>query len=132
MIERIKEGMGRMGEHSELGRKLIAGLEQAIAYERGEFEPPRVRRLPLSARQTAVAKPPRYDAARIQAIRDRLALSQRVFAEALNVSPATVRAWEQGARVPEGPTRRLLEIAEEAPEVLTRKLRATAETATRA
>ncbi len=121
-----------MAEHSELGRKLIESLEQVIAFERGEFEPPRVRRLPLSARQTAVAKPPRYDAARIQAIRERLALSQRVFAEALNVSPATVRAWEQGVRVPDGPTLRLLEIAEEAPEVLTRKLRATAETTTRA
>ena len=121
-----------MAEHTPLGRKLIESLEQAIAYQRGEYEPPRVRRLPLSARQTAVAKPPRYDAARIQAIRERLALSQRLFAEALNVSPATVRAWEQGARVPEGPTRRLLEIAEEAPEVLTRKMRATAEATTRA
>ncbi len=119
-----------MAEHSDLGRELIEGAEEILAYQRGEREL-RTHRLPLSARQTAVAKPPRNDATRIQAIRERLALSQRVFAEALNVSPATVRAWEQGVRVPEGPTRRLLEIAEEAPEVLTRKLRATAETTTR-
>ena len=121
-----------MAEHSELGRKLIESAELVLAYQRGEYEPPRVRRLPLSARQTAVAKPPRYDAARIQTIRERLALSQRLFAEALNVSPATVRAWEQSAWIPVGPTRRLLEIAEEAPEVLTRKLRAVAETTARA
>ncbi len=120
-----------MGKHSELGQRLIEGAEEILAHQRGEREL-RTHRLPLSARQTAVAKPPRYDAARIQAIRERLALSQRLFAEALNVSPATVRAWEQGARVPEGPTRRLLEIAEEAPEILTRKMRATAEAATQA
>jgi len=36
----------------------------------------------------------------------------------LNVSGSTVRAWEQGAREPEGPTLRLLEIAEKNPAVL--------------
>lgn len=113
-----------MTEHSELGKRLIDGAEEILAYQRGERKL-WTHRLPLSARETAVAKPPRYDAGRIQAIRERLKLSQRVFAEALNVSPATVRAWEQGARVPDGGNRRLLEIVEETPDILTRKLRAT-------
>jgi putative transcriptional regulator len=111
-----------MAQHTELGKKIIESLEQAIAYERGEYEPPRAHRVAVTARQTTVAKPPRYDSGRVRAIRRRLALSQRVFAEALNVSPGTVRAWEQGSRVPDGPTRRLLEIAEEAPELFTRKV----------
>jgi len=38
----------------------------------------------------------------------------------LNVSAATVKAWEQGNRVPEGPIMRLLQIAEEYPEILAR------------
>jgi hypothetical protein len=41
---------------------------------------------------------------------------QDVFAAALGVSPSTVRAWEQGDRIPEGASRRLLQIAEEHPE----------------
>jgi putative transcriptional regulator len=111
-----------MAQHTEWGKQIIESLEQAIAYERGEYDPPRVHRVAVTARQTTVTKPPHYDAGRVRAIRRRLALSQRVFAEALNVSPGTVRAWEQGSRVPDGPTRRLLEIAEEAPELFTRKV----------
>jgi DNA-binding transcriptional regulator YiaG len=41
----------------------------------------------------------------------------------LNVSPATVRAWEQGVRVPDGPSLRLLEIAERQPAVLLAQVR---------
>jgi transcriptional regulator with XRE-family HTH domain len=52
------------------------------------------------------------------AIRNNLNLSQTVFAQALNVSPGTVRSWEQGEKPPQGPSRRLLQIAEESPETL--------------
>ncbi|HET8631079.1 MAG TPA: helix-turn-helix domain-containing protein [Thermomicrobiales bacterium] len=114
-----------MPQHSALGKRLIEGAEAILAYQRGERDL-RTHRLPLTAREAAVASPPRYDAARIRAVRGKLALSQRVFAEALNVSPATVSAWEQGVRVPAGPTLRLLEIAEEFPEVFTAKVHATA------
>jgi putative transcriptional regulator len=50
-------------------------------------------------------------------------LSQPVFAAALNVSPETIRAWEQGKREPDGPTLRLLEVAEQHPEVFLGKIR---------
>jgi putative transcriptional regulator len=50
-------------------------------------------------------------------------LSQPVFAAALNVSAETIRAWEQGKREPDGPTLRLLEVAEQHPEVFLDKLR---------
>ena len=56
-------------------------------------------------------------------MRARLALSQPLFAAALNVSAQTVKAWERGARVPDGPTRRLLELAEEHPEAFLVKVR---------
>ena len=52
-----------------------------------------------------------------------MALSQPVFASALNVSPETVRSWEQGKRRPDGPTLRLLEVAEQHPEVLLQRVR---------
>jgi transcriptional regulator with XRE-family HTH domain len=52
------------------------------------------------------------------AIRNNLNLSQTVFAQALNVSPGTVRSWEQGEKPPQGPSRRLLQIAAKSPEIL--------------
>jgi hypothetical protein len=51
-----------------------------------------------------------------------LRLSQSVFARVLNVSPATVRGWERGARKPDGPTLRLLELAERQPRALMRNV----------
>jgi len=47
-----------------------------------------------------------------------LALSQTVFAKALNVSAETVRSWEQEKRVPEGAALRLLQVADRHPEVI--------------
>lgn len=66
----------------------------------------------------SVARPPGYDANRIREIRRNFDVSQRVFAEMLNVSLATVRAWEQGARTPDGAATRLLSIAERRPEII--------------
>lgn len=60
--------------------------------------------------------PSAYNSERIASLRHRLNLSQPVFAAALNVSPETVKKWEQGTRVPDGATVRLLELAEQHPE----------------
>jgi len=46
----------------------------------------------------------------IQEIRNRINLSQSVFAKVLNVSPSSVRQWEQGKRTPSGSTKILLEL----------------------
>jgi DNA-binding transcriptional regulator YiaG len=54
----------------------------------------------------------------IRAIRRQLAASQRTFADLLNVSVATVRAWEQGARTPDGAATRLLRVIERHPEAV--------------
>jgi DNA-binding transcriptional regulator YiaG len=117
------------------GAALLEGLQEAVAvaYERGE-RPLRTRtwqqeaqgrtlaRDEVSAppaRRDHISPPPQYDGARIRAIRTKLQMSQRHFASALNVSDHTVQAWERDARRPDGSARRLLEIAEEHPAVLT-------------
>ena len=105
--------------------QLIAGLEEAVAHERGELAA-RTRTEPLTAREAEVAATPRYGRARLRAVRQKLGASQHVFARALNVSDRTVKAWEQGERVPDGPTLRLIELAEEHPEVFEAKMRRTA------
>ena len=54
----------------------------------------------------------------IQEIRTRINLSQSVFAKVLNVSPSSVRQWEQGKRTPSGSTKILLELLKENPKIL--------------
>lgn len=73
-------------------------------------------RLELRDRVSEVAEAPVFDAERISKLRREFGLSQPVFAAALNVSPDTVKKWEQGVRDPDGASRRLLEIAESHPQ----------------
>lgn len=99
---------------AHFGELLVEGLQQALAFERGDESVARV--VVLTARDTAIEPPPAIDRARIVQIRERLQMSPRVFAEALNVSSGTVAAWEQGDRQPSGAALRLLEVAATAPE----------------
>jgi len=103
------------------GKRLIASTEEAVRIDRGELEPGRVTR--YTAKTAEVGAPPRYDPDRIKGIRNTMELSQTLFAAALNVSPETIRAWEQGKRAPDGATLRLLELAEDHPEVFLDKVR---------
>jgi len=57
----------------------------------------------------------RYDELDVKKIRQRLGLSQTKFSALLDISPATLRNWEQSRRKPHGPARVLLRIAEKNP-----------------
>ena len=113
-----------MSKHAsnESATDLIASLREAVQIERGQKRPARRRRVYVTARDVAVDPPHNYRAPKVLAIRKRLGLSQTVFATTLNVSPATVRAWEQGVRVPDGASLRLLEIADRHPDILLENL----------
>lgn len=54
----------------------------------------------------------------ITKIRTKLKVSQASFAHLLNVSPQTVQAWEQGRKIPSGPSLKLLNIAKKNPKAL--------------
>lgn len=105
-----------------IGEQVLDGLREAIAFERGEVEA-HVHRVAFTAREAEASPAPAYTRERIAALRDRLHLSQTVFAQALNVSPDTVRAWEQGKREPEGAALRLLQITDENPQVVLQSVR---------
>ncbi|HEU0012095.1 MAG TPA: helix-turn-helix domain-containing protein [Longimicrobium sp.] len=122
-----------MAEKKNTGEELIAAMEEALAYRREEnrreaggdpsegpawFDEVRVDRLPVTAREARVAPPPKYQGAEVLRIRKRLGCSQAIFAQLLNVSAETVRSWEQGRREPDGPTLRLLQVADRNPRAL--------------
>lgn len=68
----------------------------------------------LGVRMPAVS----IDSAKIKFIRQKTHVSQSVFAKLLNVSPSSIRQWEQGTRKPTGSTKVLLEVLEKVPHVL--------------
>ena len=111
-----------MTARRNLGKMLVDSLREAVEIEAGTLQPSRRHR--RTAADTTVLPPPKYGAARVRALRDRLGLSQPVFAQALNVSVGTVRGWEQGARIPDGPSRRLLELVDREPRVVLRTIQA--------
>jgi DNA-binding transcriptional regulator YiaG len=110
-------GNSRSGDEVMARRKaadfeqmLLRSGDQAVAIARGERVPGRV--TVLDSRDVKVVPPPSFTAERIQSVRRGLQLSQPVFAKLLNVSVSLVRAWERGAREPEGASQRLLQVTE--------------------
>jgi putative transcriptional regulator len=88
--------------------QIKAGLEDSIAYSRGE----------LSLKTTTLPlPPPKAKAEQIAELRKRLRMSQSVFAATLNVSPRTVQSWEQGVRQPAAALR-MLQVIRERPQVV--------------
>ncbi len=72
----------------------------------------------ITARASRVSPPDPVAPEMIRQIRSDLGVSQRIFADLLNVSVGAVRSWEQGWRTPDGATLRLIAIAEQHPRVL--------------
>ena len=65
-----------------------------------------------------------FKSADIKGIRDSLGKSQTEFALMIGVSVGTLRNWEQGRRVPDGPAQALLRVAAQNPEAVAEALRA--------
>ena len=89
---------------------LKESLQDALAFESGRELNLRVTELP--------ARPRKLQPKDIRAIRMSLNASQVLFATFLNVSPNTIRSWEQGTRRPQGADLKLLAIAKKNPQAL--------------
>jgi putative transcriptional regulator len=53
-----------------------------------------------------------YTSDEVRGIREKVKVSQAVFASVLNVGKATVAAWEQGTKTPSGASLKLLDLVE--------------------
>lgn len=95
---------------SKVGQSIIRGLEQALAIANG-----------TAKKSTYVVHiPPKID---VKAIRGRLGLTHQKFAARFGFNITTLRLWEQGRRVPEGPTRAYLMVIDREPKVVEKALR---------
>ena len=95
---------------SKIGKGIIRGLEQAIAFADGTADPS----------QYVVHIPAEID---VRAIRGRLGMTQQEFAIQFGFNINTLRHWEQGRRVPEGPTRAYLMGIDREPKAVQKALR---------
>lgn len=86
-----------------VGKRIIEGLEEALAWSKGEGVPVRVTQVQV----------PEVD---VSAVRRRMGLSQTQFALKFGFPPATLRNWEQGRVRPDTPTRVLLAVIAKHPE----------------
>lgn len=91
-------------------KELLESVRQMGRIRRGELRPSR----------TYTFRP-----ADVKAIRAKLGRSQTEFALMIGVSVATLRNWEQGRRVPEGPALALLRVAAQDPDAVVAALHPT-------
>ena len=89
------------------GADLIEGMNLVLAHQRGQVELHQVCPKPID----------------VKAIRGRLGMTQQEFAVCFGFSVNTVRHWEQGRRVPEGPTRAYLMVIDREPQAVQKALR---------
>ena len=95
---------------TQAGDRIIKSAKQALAFARGE-----------DVEGMVVHEPPPVD---VKAIRKRLKLSQKAFAERFHFSAAAVRDWEQGRRRPQASAHTLLMVIDREPEAVLRALNA--------
>ncbi len=96
-------------KRSVVGRRLVAGLTEALAHARGELALP----------SYTVTVPEHVDVAKL---RHRLGLSQAAFARAFGLDVTALHAWEQGRRRPDRAARVLLAVIAKEPQAVLRAL----------
>lgn len=67
-------------------------------------------------KQNLTAQPIELRRVDVKALRQRLGISQEAFAGRYGLDVATVRNWEQGRTIPEGPAAALLQLIDRDPD----------------
>lgn len=95
---------------SDVGASLIDGLNEALAFAKGE-------------KTGAVAHRIAIPIVNVADIRARTGLSQSAFAKSIGVAKGTLLNWEQGRRQPTGPAQVLLAMIARKPSLVGELLR---------
>jgi putative transcriptional regulator len=80
---------------SEYFESIRNGAQEALAWKQGQKTGARVRR---------------YTSMDVAKIRKNANMTQKEFSESFSIPLSTLRQWEQGKRVPQGPAQTLLRI----------------------
>lgn len=91
---------------SKIGESLLKGAEEALGYAKGKKK---------DAKTYQVKIPKKIN---VSAIRDKLHMSQSVFAACFGFSIRTIEKWEQGVRQPAGAARAYLIVIDRNPQAV--------------
>jgi len=91
---------------SEVGKSIIAGLEDAVAYAKGDKS---------KGREYKIQIPDTID---VKGIRANTGMSQSQFADFYGFKVSALQAWEQGRRKPDRTARILLAVIEKNPSII--------------
>ena len=94
-----------MADKTKFGDALLEGLNEALAWKRGE-----------TALEVVNIEP--MPAERIRSIRRKVAKSAKDFERRFGIPAATVNNWEQGRRSPDPAARLLLKVIDASPELV--------------
>ena len=92
---------------------LVSSVESLAAHVLGQKK--------ITLRSKTLELPQRIESlspAQVRLIREKMNVSQTVFAAIMNIPEVTAASWERGRRKPTGAALRLLEIASRHPEIL--------------
>lgn len=90
---------------STVYESIVAGLTEAVEDAKAEKKT-------LQRRTVTIVPVKTYNASEIQHIRNKIGMSQRIFASYMGVSLKTVEAWEAGTNHPSGVASRILSMME--------------------
>ncbi len=89
---------------TKAGERILKSAKEALAFVEGKKSP-----------GCAVHIPEEIN---VRRIRKKLAMTQKAFAEYFGVNLRTIQDWEQGRRVPSGPSRNFLHVIDQEPETV--------------
>jgi putative transcriptional regulator len=92
---------------SEIASSIRTGLEEAVAYSEGKCP------------EAVVHE---FSPIDVKNVRAKMGMSQNEFASAFGISVSTLRHWERGDRVPQGPALVLLNVVEKEPQAVLKAL----------
>lgn len=88
---------------SEFFSSIKQGLEEAVAYSKG---------------QCPKAVVHEFSPVDVKNVRAKMGMTQTEFASAFGISVSTLRHWERGDRVPQGPALVLLNVVDKEPQAV--------------
>jgi len=91
---------------SKIGESLLRGAEEALKYAKGNKKTSNVHHVQIPKKIN------------VSAIRDKLHMSQNVFAACFGFSIRTIEKWEQGVRQPAGAARAYLLVIDRNPDAV--------------
>lgn len=96
----------------DLFAELMQGVDEMAAHREGK----------ITLRQTTLEElpAPEVSAQEIVALRDKLHMSQTVFARRIRTSPSTLRNWEQDKSKPNAQAALLIKLVEKFPDMVDR------------